>query len=131
MSMNERAETTPILREIESVWEKEGLDAVDIVEAAEPTPATEQSASRQATIPQHLMVLLQRLMQEHCHAETNQQEQAADLFRANDPATANRPEAVQPLSREPSSINRRQPLTQIANDWARFPIECIGLCRYP
>jgi len=100
VSKNERADTTPILREIESVWEKEGLDAVDIVEAAERTPATEQSASPQATIPQHLMVLLQRLMQEHRRAETNQEEQAADLFRANDPATANRPEAVQPLSRE-------------------------------
>jgi hypothetical protein len=85
VSKNERADTTPILREIESVWEKEGLDAVDIVEAAERTPATEQSASPQATIPQHLMVLLQRLMQEHSRAETNQEEQAA---------------AVQPLSRE-------------------------------
>jgi hypothetical protein len=100
VTRKERADTTPILREIDSVWQKEGFDAFGIVDSAEPAPASEQTASPESAIPRHLMVLFQRLMDEHRRADINQEEQAAQLFKANDPATANRPEAVQPLSKE-------------------------------
>jgi hypothetical protein len=101
-----RADTTPVLREIESVWENEGLGVIDIVQPAESAAAAEQTASTRTTIPRHLMKLLQRLMEEHRRADTNQEEQAAQLFRASDPATANRPETMQPLSREWVNLRR-------------------------
>jgi len=100
VSKKERADITPVLREIQTIWEKEGFDAADLVQTDATTLAAEQTASPEVTIPRHLMLLLQRLMQEHRRADINQEEQAAQLFRANDPATANRPEAVQPLSME-------------------------------
>jgi hypothetical protein len=100
VTRKERADTTSILREVDSVWQQNGLDAVGIAESANPAPAPEQTASPEATIPRYLTVLLQRLIEEHRRGDINQEEQAAQLFRANDPATANRPEAVQPLSKE-------------------------------
>ena len=77
MSRKERADTTSILREVDSVWQKEGLDAVGIVESANPAPPPEQTASPEATIPRYLMVLLQRLIEEHRRGDVNQEEQAA------------------------------------------------------
>lgn len=100
VAKRERADTTRILREIEPVWEKEGLDARGIVEPAESTPSIEQTTSPEVTIPRHLVTLLQRLIQEHRRGGTNQDDQAAELFRAKDPATAERPEALRPLLKE-------------------------------
>lgn len=100
VAKREHADTTRILREIESVWEKEGLGGAGIVEAAELTPLVEQTASPEVAIPQHLMTLLQRLIQEHRRGSTNQEEQAAELFRTKDPATVKRPEALRPLLKE-------------------------------
>jgi len=100
VSKRERADTTRVLREIESVWEKEGLDSRGIAEAAEPAPSAEQTASPEVTISQHLMTLFQRVIQEHRRAGANQEEQAAELFGASDPATAKRPEVLQPLLKE-------------------------------
>lgn len=100
VSKRVRADTTSILREIESIWEKEGFDAIGVVETAELTTSPEETASADATIPQPLMLLLQRLMQEHRRAEANQEEQAAELFRENDAASANHPEAVKPAMKE-------------------------------
>jgi hypothetical protein len=100
VTKKKRADTTPFLREIEIVWEREGLDATGIVEASESAQGPEQTASPRATIPHHLMTLLQRLMEEHRRVDIKQEEQAAELFRANDPAIANRPDAVLPLSKE-------------------------------
>lgn len=100
VTRKERADTTSILREVDSVWQKEGLDAVGLAESADPAPAAEQTVSPEATIPRYFVALLQRLIEEHRRADVNQEEQATQLFRANDPAIANRPEAVQPLSKE-------------------------------
>lgn len=97
VSKRKHADTTPILRELESFWAKEKLDARSIVEAAETTRSVEQIASPEVTIPQHLMTLLQRLIQEYRLGSTNQEVQATDLFRAKDPATAERPEELRPL----------------------------------
>ena len=98
VAKKERADTTTILREIESVWEKEGLDAQGIAEGL--ASAAEQTASPEVTIPQHLMALFQRLMQEHRRGTVNQELQATELFGANDPATSKRPEALRPLLKE-------------------------------
>jgi hypothetical protein len=100
VTRKERADTTSILREVDSVWQKEGFDAVGLAEAANTAPAREQTAAPGATISRYLMVLLQRLIEEHRRGDINQEEQAARLFSANDPAIAHRPEAVQPLSKE-------------------------------
>ena len=100
VTRKERADTTSILREVDSVWQKEGLDAVGLAESADPAPAAEQTVSPETTIPRYFVALLQRLIEEHRRADVNQEEQATQLFRANDPAIANRPEAVQPLSKE-------------------------------
>jgi len=100
VAKRERADTTRILREIEPVWEKEGLDARGIVEAAESAPSVEQTTSPEVTMSQHLMTLLQRLIQEHRRGSTNQEDQAAELFREKDPATVERPEALRPLLKE-------------------------------
>jgi hypothetical protein len=106
VSRKERADTTSILREVDSVWRKEGLDAVGIADSADPSAGAEQMASPEAAIPRFLLALLQRLIEEHRRGDVNQEEQAAQLFRANDPASANRPEAVQPMSREWVSLRR-------------------------
>jgi hypothetical protein len=100
VSKRVRADTTSILDEIASIWEKESFDAIGIIETAEPAPSAEKTASADATIPQPLMMLLRRLMQEHRRAEANQEEQAGELFRENDPASANHPEAVKPATKE-------------------------------
>ncbi len=100
VTRKERADTASILREVDSVWQKEGLDAIGIAEPANTTPALEQTASPEAAIPRYLMALLQRLIEEHRRGDVTQEEQAAQLFKANDPAIANRPEAVRPLSKE-------------------------------
>jgi hypothetical protein len=106
VSRKERADTTSILREVDSVWRKEGLDAVGIADSADPSAGAEQMASPEAAIPRFLLALLQRLIEEHRRGDVNQEEQAAQLFRANDPESANRPEAVQPMSREWVSLRR-------------------------
>lgn len=106
VTRKERADTTFILREVDSVWRNEGLDAVGIADSADPDSGAEQTASPEATIPRYLLTLLQRLIEEHRRGDVNQEEQAAQMFRANDPASANRPEAVQPLSREWVSLRR-------------------------
>ena len=59
LTRKERADTTSILREVDSVWQKEGLDAVGLAESAAPAPAAEETASPEATIPRYLMTLLQ------------------------------------------------------------------------
>ena len=96
----DRADTVPLLREIDSYWQREGLDAIGFFGTGGPEPVAELTASPEVTIPRHLMVLFQRLVEEHRRGSMNQEEQAAKLFMANDPTAANRPEVVQPLSRE-------------------------------
>jgi len=96
----ERADTTPILKEVDSVWQKEGLDAVGIAESVNPAQAAERMASPEVLLPRYLLALLQRLIEEYRRGAVIQTEQAAQMFRATDPATTNRPEAVQPLVSE-------------------------------
>ncbi len=100
----ERANPTAILREFDSAWRKEGLDALGIAESADHVSDVEQTASPELMIPRYMLLLLKRLIEEHRRADVNMQEQAARMFRASDPATLNRPEAVQPLSREWASL---------------------------
>jgi hypothetical protein len=102
----ERADPTAILREVDSAWRKEGLDALGIADSADPASGAEQKASPDVTIPSYLRLLLQRLIEEHRRVDVNQEEQAARMFRASDPASASRPEAVQPLSREWVNLRR-------------------------
>src|SRR5579872_5433762 len=45
VSKKERADITPVLREIQTIWEKEGFDAADLVQTDATTLAAEQTAS--------------------------------------------------------------------------------------
>jgi len=98
------ANTTPILKEVDSVWQTEGLDAVGIAESANPAQVDEQMASPEVPIPRYLFALLQRLIEEHRRGAVYQTEQAAQMFKATDPAIANRQEVVQPLVTEWKSL---------------------------
>ena len=95
VSKRERSDTAAIFREIEPVWQGEGLDVLGI--RAEPDSAAEQNAAAHVQVSSHLMTLLQRLMQEYRKGTTNQESQATELFGADDPNVQKRPETLLPL----------------------------------
>jgi hypothetical protein len=100
VAKKERADTASILGELDSVWRKEGLEGAGLAWVNDSASGVEQAAEPEVSIPRYLLPLLQRLLEEHRRGELNQEEQATQLFRSNDPMNANRPEAVQPLSKE-------------------------------
>ena len=100
VSKRERSDTTPIFREIEPVWQREGLDALGMRTEPESDSAVEQSTVAHVQIPAHLMILLQRLMQEYRKATVNQESLADELFGADDPDVQKRPETLLPLRRQ-------------------------------
>ncbi|WP_420237220.1 hypothetical protein ACOBR2_16610 [Telmatobacter bradus] len=100
----ERTNTTPIFKDVDYAWKKERLDAVGIAESTDSAPAPEQMALSEVTIPRYLMALLQRLIEEYRRGAEIQTVQAVQMFRVIDPASAKRPEAVQPLVTEWKSL---------------------------
>jgi hypothetical protein len=71
-------------------------------QANQPT----SSAATDVTISRHLFKLLLRLMEEHHLGSVNQEEQAAELFAAIAPESAERPELVLPMAREWVSLRK-------------------------
>jgi hypothetical protein len=99
-SRGERADTTAVFREIEPVWEREGLDTPAMRTQPESDTAAEQALASHIQISSHLMILLRRLMQEYRKGKAIQESQADELFRADDPDVQQRPETILPLRRQ-------------------------------
>jgi hypothetical protein len=106
VAKRQRADTTSIFQEIEPQWVREGLDAIDNAEGIDQADVPAPSMSEGVTISRHLARLLQRLMEEYRLGLTNQQEQALEMFSANNPEAAKRPELLGPMSREWVELRR-------------------------
>jgi hypothetical protein len=106
IAKRKHANTTAVFQEVEPQWIAEGLDRVETVEgeaqANEPTGAADSDVK----ISRHMFRLLQRLVEEHRLGSVNQEEQAAELFAAIAPESAERPELVLPMAREWVSLRR-------------------------
>jgi hypothetical protein len=97
IAKRKHANTGAVFQEVEQQWIDEGLDGVEIIVGGAQTNEPAAAVSN-VTISRHLFKLLQRLVEEHRLGSVNQEEQAAELFAAIAPETAERPELLQPIA---------------------------------